>query len=539
MSYPVWSPGIQETVTNVLRKGVAKYPDNILLDFTGDTYTYAEMDRLSTRLAHGLLARGVRKGDRVCSILDSNVDAIALWFAVNKVGGINVPVNTAYKGEFLRHQFGEAGAAVLIAETDYALRVIDIEHQLPDARILLVRGDEQSLPSSSRLKVEPLSSAYLDNDEDIPDPNKPTDLCMLIFTGGTTGPSKGCMISHNYACNNARQILHREARDENTINWTPLPFFHLNALAGSILSCAMAGARVAVFPRFSVSKFWDDIERSGATVVNLLGSMIGFIVNAPDCDAAKRCFGQIVAVRGSPFPPELQDKWRTRFGVKYAGSNTYGLTECSRVTSLPDGLPAPRGSSGKPNEDFEVRIVDDDDNDVPVGESGEIIMRPRHPGIMFDGYWNRPEETLKVLKNLWFHSGDIGRLDAEGFFYFVDRKKDYLRRRGENISSYELENTFKQHPMVKDVAVHAVFAESEDEVKATIVLQESASLTAEELCSWSVDKLPYFAVPRFFEFRTDLPRSPVGRILKYELRDEGVTPTTWDREASGFELKKR
>lgn len=539
MGFPVWSPGVRETVTEVLRNAVARYPGNVMLDFTGETHTYAEMDRRSTQLAHGLRERGVKQGDRVCSILDSNVDAICLWFAVNKLGGINVPVNTAYKGEFLRHQFGEAAAEVLVAEADYALRVIDIEDALPSAQRLLVRGASEPLPVSGRLEVERLSAAYTDDETALPDPNTPADLCMLIFTGGTTGPSKGCMISHNYACNNARQILKREQRTAKTINWTPLPFFHLNALAGSILSSVMVGARVAVFPRFSVSKFWDDIERSGATVVNLLGSMIGFIANAPDCDAAKSCFGQVQAVRGSPFPPELQEKWKSRFGITYAGSNTYGLTECSRVTSLPDGEYAPPGSSGKPNDDFDVRIVDDEDNDVPVGESGEIIMRPRHPGIMFDGYWNRPDETLKILRNLWFHSGDIGRLDEEGFFYFVDRKKDYLRRRGENISSFELENTFKQHPLIKDVAVHAVFAESEDEVKATVVLQDGASITVEELCVWSVDKLPYFAVPRFFELRSDLPRNPVGRVLKYELRDDGVTPSTWDRENSEIQLTKR
>ncbi|MBO9376725.1 AMP-binding protein [Sphingomonas histidinilytica] len=539
VTYPVWSADVRETVTEVLRRSAERYADNVLLDFTGDTYTYGEMDRRSTRLAHGLAARGVKRGDRVCSLLDSNVDAITLWLAVNKLGAINVPVNTAYKGEFLRHQFDDAGAELLIAEADYARRVIEIEKELPRAQRLLVRGGGEPLPASDRLAVEHLSAAYVEDETPIPDDNKPGDLCMLIFTGGTTGPSKGCMISHNYACNLARQVLKRENRNERTVNWTPLPFFHMNAVAGSILSCMMVGGRVAVFPRFSVSKFWDDIERSGATIVNLLGSMLTFIANAPDTEASKRCFGQVLAVRGSPFPPDIQQKWRDRFGVTYTGSNTYGLTEAARVTSLPDGEPAPPGSSGKPNEDFDVRIVDEDDQELPPGEAGEIIIRPRHPDIMFSGYWNRPEETLKIMKNMWLHSGDIGRMDEEGFFYFVDRKKDYLRRRGENISSFELENTFKKHPHVKDVAVHAVLAETEDEVKATIVLKDGAMITPEEMCSWCVDRVPYFAVPRFFEFRADLPRSPVGRILKYQLRDEGRTAGTWDREEAGFELSKR
>jgi len=347
------------------------------------------------------------------------------------------------------------------------------------------------------------------------------------------------MISHNYACNLARQVLKRENRNEHDVNWTPLPLFHMNAVAGSILSCMMVGARVSLFPRFSVSKFWDDVERSGATVVNLLGSMINFIANAPDSDAASRYYGKLKAVRGSPFTPELQQKWKERFGVRYVGSNGYGLTEAARVTSLPDGTEAPLGSSGRVNEDFDVRIVDEDDNEVPAGTAGEIIVRPRHPGIMFDGYWNRPEETLKILKNLWLHTGDIGKFDENSFFYFVDRKKDYLRRRGENISSFEMETALKTHPYVKDIAVHAVFTESEDEVKATIIRVEGSSLTEEQFCSWCADQVPYFAVPRYFEFRDELPRNPVGRVLKHELRDQGCTPGTWDREAAGFKLVKR
>jgi crotonobetaine/carnitine-CoA ligase len=247
----------------------------------------------------------------------------------------------------------------------------------------------------------------------------------------------------------------------------------------------------------------------------------------------------VIAVRGSPFPPDIQKKWKERFGVQITGSHNYGLTEAARVTTLSDDIVGPPGNAGRVNEDFDVRVVDDDDNEVPVGEPGEIIVRPRHPDIMFSGYWNRPEDTLKIMKNMWLHTGDIGKFDEEGFFYFVDRKKDYLRRRGENISSFELENTFKKHPHVKDVAVHAVLAEAEDEVKATIVLKEGATVSAEEMCAWCVDKVPYFAVPRFFEFRDDLPRNPVGRILKYQLRDDGCTADTWDREKEGFEIAKR
>ena len=538
MDFPIWSADTRDTITAVLARSVTRFPQNIFLDFQGDKYTVAELDKRSNQLAHGLAALGVAQGDRVGSLLDSNIHSLSLWFALNKLGAIHVPVNTAYKGEFLRHQFANAGCKLLVAEADYSLRIADIADQLPDCEHLLVNSDG-ALPEAGKINVHRLADSYVQDDRRFPDINKPEDLCLLIYTGGTTGPSKACMISHNYACNLARQILKREERTAADVNWTPLPLFHMNALAGSILSCLMVGATVAIFPRFSVSQFWDDIERSGATVANLLGAMIGFVADAPDTEASKRYFGKLKAVRGSPFPPDLEEKWKSRFGVTYTGSHAYGLTEAARVTTLPDGVAYPPGSSGKVNEDFDVRIVDDDDNEVPPNTAGEIIIRPRHPNIMFEGYWNQPAETLRIMKNLWLHTGDIGKFDEDGYFYFVDRKKDYLRRRGENISSFEMEKTIKAHPEINEVAVHAVITSSEDEVKATVVRLNGSKLTEEELCRWCVDQMPYFAVPRFIEFRRDLPKNPVGRVLKYQLRDEGCTKATWDREKTDFELIKR
>ena len=535
--FPVWQTGIQDTVPAALARSARQFGDRIFLDFSGATYTYAEVDRQSTRLARGLAERGVRKGDRVGTVLDNNLEAILAWFAINKLGAISVPVNTAYKGEFLRHQLDDCGAQVLIAEADYAQRIVEIEQGLPQAKRLLQRAGAPL--ASDRLQVEALAEAF-GTDEPLPDVTKPEDLAMLIYTAGTTGPSKGCMISHNYVCNLGRQVVLIEGRHQDDINWTALPLFHMNATGGSVLSCMFVGARVSIYPRFSVSRFWPEIERSGATVASLLGSMITFLAEAEDNECSRRCFGQLHTVRGSPFPASLQEKWMKRFGVKTSGSNSYGLTEAARVVTLPAGETAPAGSSGRCNDDFDVRIVDDNDHEVAPGTPGEIVIRPRRPHVMFEGYWNRPADTLAIMRNMWLHSGDIGKFDEQGYFYFVDRKKDYLRRRGENISSYEVETGLRAHPAVADVAVHAVFSESgEDDVKATLVLKDGHTLTEHDLCTWAVERLPYFTVPRYFEFRKDLPRNPVGRVLKYMLRDEGCTPGTWDRERAGFQLTKR
>lgn len=535
-----WSSAPSYTVNSVLEGAAKNYAERVFLDFSGDLYTYQRINELSSALAAGLVRIGVNKGDTVVSVLDNNIDALALWFAINKIGAISVPTNTAYKGEFLRHQICDAGAAVVIAEADYIERVLELESELPNVKKLICRGN---IPSNVASAI-PVSSFADLNIADASSVHATEinggDLSMLIYTSGTTGPSKGCMISHNYACNLARQALFCWEPTEQDIVWTALPLFHMNALS-SIMMMAMIGARVVVYPRFSLSGFWPDIERSGATMASLLGSMAPLIGTAPDSDASKRCFGQLRTVQTAPFPEELKQIWRTRFGSQVLGSVGYGFTEAAMVVygKLSDDK-APANTSGKIQNDFEVMIVDEHDRELPRGQSGEVVVRPLQPHVCFEGYWNRPADTLKIMRNMWLHTGDIGKLDEQGYFYFLDRKKDYLRRRGENISSFEMEKTFAAHPAITDVAVHAVFSEmGEDDVKVTAVLKTGETLSEQTLCEWCLDKVPFFAVPRYIEFRQDLPRNPTGKILKFQLRDEGCTEATWDREKSNFEMQRR
>jgi len=534
-----WSVGEQDTVIAALDRAVGRHPDRVLLDFGGELYTYADVDRLSTLLAHSLAGLGVRAGHTVVSMLDNNIDAVVTWLAANKLCAVSVPINTALRGEFLRHQIADADAAIVICEAGYLERIAAVAGGLPAVRRVLHRGTApQSVPGA--LKIEPLDMHRGSDDTPIERKPDPADLACLVYTSGTTGPSKGCMLSYNFMCNLARLQLRAGPATEKDVTITPLPLFHMNALCVGIISNMLVGARVAIVPRFSVSNFWPEVERTGATIASILGSMGGLLAQAPDTDAAKRCFGQIHTVRGNPFTEESKKIWRERFGAKLVGGNGYGLTEACVVTSLPAGEHAAPGSSGKRIPDFDVRIVDDMDHELPANTAGEIVVRPLRPDIMFMGYWRRPEDTLKLLRNLWFHTGDIGKFDDEGFFYFVDRKKDYLRRRGENISSFEMEASFTAHPDIAEVAVHAVPSDKgEDDVKVTAVLHPGSTLTAEALFRWSSDKVPYYALPRYIEFRESLPKNPQGRVLKYQLRDEGKTPSTWDLEETDIQVAKR
>jgi crotonobetaine/carnitine-CoA ligase len=540
-TWPVWSGKAEDTVLHLLERRMATTPDQPVLDFRGEIYSYRRLDEESTRLAHGLRALGVKKGQAVTSILDNGPAPIVLMFACFKLGAIHVGVNTAFKGEFLRHQIVDSGASILVAESDYAGRILAIESDLSEAAHLLHLGDAPTAPSK-RLKIAPFDSAFTTDLSPLGVEVRPSDLALLVYTGGTTGPSKGCMLSHNYAVALAKQLVEMGDLREDDVIWSPLPSFHFNLLANTIFSSMITGGRAAIYPKFSLSNFWPEIERTKATRASLMGAMVPLIAQAQDTDASRRCYGQLRGVSSAPFPKEMMDIWRERFGVQWpSGSVAFGLTECSLLTSTSiHDSNAPPGSSGKVNANFDVRVVDDDDCEVPVGEPGELICRPRKPHVMFEGYWRRAEETLKLWRNGWFHTGDIGRFDEQGYMYFVDRKKDYIRRRGENISTFEMDATFRCHPFIEDVAVHAVKSEfSEDDVKVTAVLREGCTMTEEEFCRWAVENVPYFAVPRYYEFRKLIPRSELGRVLKYQLRDEGVTPTTFDMDKAGIKFERR
>ncbi|GAA5063642.1 crotonobetaine/carnitine-CoA ligase [Thermocatellispora tengchongensis] len=528
------------TAVGLLRDCAEEAGDRPFLDFGGEWYTYRQLWRRATSYAAGLRKAGLQPDQTVVTMLDNNVDAVSLWFAANLPGGIWVPINTALKGGFLSHVVADAGARVVVCEADFVDRFRAEIDRMPNVERILVRG----LDVADRIgdvAVEPLADYLLDGGDQIWADRGSDDTALIIYTGGTTGPSKGCVISNGYVFSSARGFLVQSGRTEDELNWSPLPIYHFNLVSGTILGTMLLRGSASIAPRFSVSGFWPDIERTGAAMVNLLGSMGSLIAQMDETPEMTRCHGRIRVVHGAPFPPELQEVWRTRFGVRRVGGNTYGLTECFPLTTLEVGAWSPPGSSGKANAaDFDVRIFDDDDREVPVGEVGEVVCRPRRPDVMFQGYWRRPEAFAAVTRNLWFHTGDLGRFDEDGFFYFVDRKKDYLRRRGENISSQEVEQAMLAHPALAEVAVHAVPSEhTEDDLKVTAVLVPGAGLSERELFEWAKDRIPYFALPRYIEFRDALPTSPLGRVHKYRLRDEGCTPATWDREKAGVQWDRR
>jgi crotonobetaine/carnitine-CoA ligase len=535
---PDWVDTEQQTLVDLLDHRLETDPDGPFLDCCGELFTAAELDRAANRVANGLAQLGVRPGSTVATILDNSSAAVLAWFAVVKLGAVAVPVNTALKGALLHHQLSDAETGVVVVQQDLADRLSAVLDGLDSIRHLVVAGDpERTSPVAGKVEVHAWADLLTADDARPGVLLRPGDLGTIVYTGGTTGPSKGCALSHQYHGSIARQIISSWGRTAQDVVWSPLPLFHFNAISTMLTGTLISGGRAALAPRFSVSGFWPEINRTGATIASLLGSLAVMIARA---DAPPEPNTTLRLVTGAPIPPEIEEIYRRRFGVA-TFSNAYGTTEASLISWLPPGQPSKPGSAGLVNHSsFIVKIFDDDDREMPTGAEGEIVCRPRTPHAMFEGYWHRAEATVQAWRDLWFHTGDVGRIDEEGYLFFVDRKADYMRRRGENVSSWEVEKVFHEHADVKDVSVHAVASDvGEDEIKATIVLNAGAALTELALCEWSVDHLPYYAVPRYFEFRDELPLSETGRSVKHLLRLEGVTLATWDREAAGLTFERR
>jgi crotonobetaine/carnitine-CoA ligase len=548
----VWVTEEQSTVLDLLDRRLAADPDGPYLDVCGTAHTAAEVASIANRLATSLVALGVGPGDRVATLVENSPEAMLAWWGIVSAGAVAVPVNTAYKGEYLRHQLADCGARVLVVERDLAERAERVTAEVADLAHAVLVGTgaatdatgtaPSSLPGVATHRWDDLLAA--DDRRPAVRP-RPSDLATCIYTGGTTGPSKGCMLSHCYHEALSRQIGVCWRRTADDVVWTPLPLFHFNAIVTAVLGPLVYGGRAAIERRFSVSRFWPEMNRTGATITSTLGTMAYLLAHdvdrpemprsgAPEANRSLRLIG------AAPLPVEVDTILRERFAVE-TFSGAYGVTEASLVSWQPPGVENKPNAAGVVNDEyFDVRIFDDDDHERPRGTEGEIVIRPKRPHTMFEGYWGRPEATVEASRNWWYHTGDIGRIDDDGYLFFVDRKADYLRRRGENISSFEVERTLMGHGALADVAVHAVPSDlTEDDLKVTATLAEGRSVTEEELFRWCIDQLPYFALPRYVELRAELPRSPVGRVLKRQLRDEGVTPTTWDAEASGITYERR
>ena len=523
------------TLPAVLRKGASTHPDKVCVStISGESLSYAELLALAERRAAGLAAMGVGKGDRVLLIMNNSIDMIACWFAVNLLGAVEVPTNTANRGASLVHIANNSGAQVAIIDAQYASTLSEVAGELDTIAKVVVRGESAAL----NWPTTPLADLDLCTG---PAPNivvAHQDPSSIIYTSGTTGPAKGVVVPHGHMYTFAVHVVEQLRIVEDDVYYVCLPMFHANAQFMQVYASLIAGASVVLADAFSASGWLDDLRSSGATVTSLLGVMAQYVYNRPESPRdSEHGVRRMITI---PIPAVIAEDFERRFDTRCV--EAYGMTETCLPIYRPLDEPLRPGSCGKALDDcFEVAIVDPvTDEPLPDGQVGEIVVRPRFPFTTFLHYHAMPERTVEAWRNLWFHTGDAGRRDADGYFYFLDRLNDRIRRKGENVTAYDIEVALTELPEVDDCAVIArPAAEGEDDIKAFLVIPDGTTPPDPvDVLAHCVKRLPYFAVPRYLEFIGDLPKTPTGKVLKRTLRAMPEAAGEWDREQAGWTVKR-
>jgi crotonobetaine/carnitine-CoA ligase len=525
---------LETTLAHVLARRLADSGDKPWLVSEDGTFTYREVDRLANRLAHGLAGLGVKRGETVLLMLNNSIDFIGLWCALGKLGAIEVPINCSYKGQLLARVMTDSRARLVIANAEYLPRFAELAAELAGIETIVVHDAARAEPPLERTRMVSFRDILHADDAFSALPLVPWDPAAIMYTSGTTGPSKGVIVSHGHAYEYARGVVDMLEIGRHDVYYSPLPLFHIAGQWAVIYAAAIAGATAVLPNAFSVSQFWPTVRRHRATCSFLLGAMANLLYRQPQApEDARNSLERVLIV---PLIPEVE-AFKERFGCLV--STTWGGTEMNCPTRSGFSLANNRTCGRVDERLYEVRIVDENDNELPAGVPGEAVVRPKIPWIVMAGYWNRPDWTVAAWRNLWLHSGDMLMKDAEGNLYFVDRTKDAIRRRGENISSMEVEQEINAHPDVLECAVIPVAsAETEQEVMAVIVPKPGRRIAPEALIAFLEPRMAYFMVPRYLEFTTELPKTPTGKIQKFGLRERGLTSATWDRVAAGIKLKR-
>ncbi|WP_224766362.1 AMP-binding protein [Nocardioides campestrisoli] len=509
-----------------------RVPDKVAyVEADGTEWTYRRTRDRSLQAAGGLQELGVGVQEPVAMMLDNSYDFLSVLYGLGLTRRVQVPVNTAYKGTFLAHVLRDSGARVLVVEDHYVDRLATIQDDVPDLATVVVRGGDGAALARSRFRV--VSFEDMLNCEAAPLAEAdPADLMAIMYTSGTTGLSKGVEITQVHAYTYAsREDAERPRADDRIL--VMLPMFHL---AGQWYGCyqsLIAQATAVIQPAFSVSRFWGWVRDFRITETIMLGAVAELLQQAePRPDDADNPLTLAVM---APLASDMEG-FRARFGVELGA--VYGMSEIGSVM-FSDPADVVPGEAGRARDGYRLRLVDEAGRDVADGVAGELLVRPDSPLQVMRGYHGLPDKTAETLVDGWVHTGDIFRRDAEGHYYFVDRRKDALRRRGENISSFEVERALNEFPDVYESAVVAVPAElGEDEIKAVVVPREGREVDPAALIRFVAERMPYFMVPRYVEVVAELPKTPTQKIQKHMLR-RPVDTAVWDREAAGIHVSRR
>ena len=528
------------TLPKVLKDQASKVPNKEFLQFSyNKALTFSEVNTVANQVANSLSTLGIKKGDKVSVYMPNSLEICLAWFGILKNGSVMVPINTAYVMDFLQYIVESSDSKLIIIAEEYMDRLANIQTRIPLIENVVVwsRTGDNTFDAMGYEERQCISWNDFVNKGSDSEPNVEVahlDHARLMYTSGTTGRSKGvvrpCAADYSSAQNYSNTM---DITPDDTI-FTCLPLFHSNAMVMSVYPAMIRGAKIVIEEKYSASRFWKWMKDFGITKFNLVGVMSYFMWNAPVVPEEKE--HKVKLVLGSPAPHDIIEEFMERFNIWFMEG--YGLTEVGQCTFMRPGEAFRVGSCGKESSGYEIKIVNPEtDEELPRNTPGELVLRPRIPNICLHYYYKMPEKTVADFRNLWFHTGDLCRMDEDGYIFFMDRVKDYIRRRGENISSFEVENLVASHPDIEEAAAVAVkVAEqgrySEDEVMVVVIMKKDKKLDPAELIKYLAPIMPKFMIPRFVKFRDTLPKTPTNRVQKNKLRDEGITKDTWDSVSS-------
>ncbi len=519
--FPALFRPAERNLPAMLDAQAARFGDKPLVTASGTTLSFREARELAAGFGGTLLRAGIKRGDRVALICGNSLDFVTIMLGAAWIGAVLVPINTGSRGPQLAHILRNCGARLLILEAEFlaALDHAEIGETALETLWLIGKAEADIAHGLPLHPLPPTASC---------EPSAavgPGDTLAILYTSGTTGPSKGVICPHAQYYWWGIVTAGMLGVEEGDVLVTPLPLFHSNAL-NSFYQALLRGAHVVYLKRFSVSGFFASLAEHKATVTYLLGAMVPMLLSRSPSPREKAHAVRIALAPGVP------EKFRVEFAARsgIALLDGYGSTETNFVIGAHPSVQRP-GMMGAVIEGFEARVVDEDDNELPDGEAGELMLRAAEPYAFARGYFGMPDKTVEAWRNLWFHSGDRVLREKDGQFRFLDRLKDAIRRRGENISSFEVEQVLISHPEIAAAAVFPVGSElAEDEVMAAILRKPESRLSELELIEFCEPRLARFALPRFLEFVTELPRTENGKVQKFKLRERGIGPGTWDRE---------
>ncbi|GJL88054.1 MAG: ATP-dependent acyl-CoA ligase [Minwuia thermotolerans] len=536
IDYSKVSPREEVVFRDLLEHWATVQPEMTFAIFEdGSIWTYGDARARAVHAARGLAAQGVGQGDHVISWQPNSGTTIQTWLGINYLGAVYVPFNTAYRGGLLEHVVWLSDAKVAVVHPDLAERLADVKHFDLETVIVTGGGEPAAIPGLEVLGLDALTPGPLPAADEAPPelsrPTEPWDTQSILFTSGTTGPSKGVLSSYMHMARMANVCTYWLGGDDRIM--MHLPLFHVAGIA-AVTRMLCVGGSVAVLESFKTDSFWETVNRMGVTFCVMMGSIATFLSKLEVSDAERNTTLKSVIL--APLTAESMALAR-RIGVDWY--TTFNMTEIS-CQIMSGRNPETAGTCGLVRPGAEVRIVDDNDCEVPVGTVGELIVRDAAPWAMNHGYHKNPEATAKAWRNGWFHTGDALKVDGDGNYFYIDRVKDSIRRRGENISSFEVEVEVNAHPDVREAAAIAVPSEhGEDEVMIVVEPVAGRSIDARALIEFLIPRMAHFMVPRFVRVIDALPKTPTLKVQKIKLREAGVTEDTFDREAAGIRVKRQ